>query len=120
MGPHFRTPVPGPTEKRRCPVSSEIKNSVAPVQDSYATNKTFAELGVLPELVGVLSEQGITTAFPIQALTISDALAGRDRERAGKHRPRHHAGVKLTVLAAGVDTAGQIGHELRIELASRE
>ena len=59
-------------------MSSEIKNSVASVQDSYATNKTFAELGVLPELVGVLSEQGITTAFPIQALTISDALAGRD------------------------------------------
>jgi superfamily II DNA/RNA helicase len=47
-------------------------------QDSYATNKTFAELGVLPELVAVLTAQGITTAFPIQALTISDALAGRD------------------------------------------
>jgi len=59
-------------------VSSEIKDSVPSAHDSYATNKTFAELGVLPELVGVLSAQGITTAFPIQALTISDALAGRD------------------------------------------
>jgi len=59
-------------------VSSEIKDSVPSAQDLYATNKTFAELGVLPELVAVLSEQGITTAFPIQALTISDALAGRD------------------------------------------
>jgi superfamily II DNA/RNA helicase len=59
-------------------VSSEIKDSVPSAQDLYATNKTFAELGVLPELVTVLSEQGITTAFPIQALTISDALAGRD------------------------------------------
>src|ERR1700728_634828 len=78
LGPLFPTPVPGPTEKRRCPVSSEINKSVASAPDSYATNKTFAELGVLPELVKVLSKQGITTAFPIQALTISDALAGRD------------------------------------------
>ena len=59
-------------------MSSEIKDSVPSAQDLYATNKTFAELGVLPELVTVLSEQGITTAFPIQALTISAALAGRD------------------------------------------
>jgi superfamily II DNA/RNA helicase len=47
-------------------------------EDSYATNKTFAELLVSPELVAVLTAQGITTAFPIQAMTISDALAGRD------------------------------------------
>ncbi|MEO9180683.1 MAG: DEAD/DEAH box helicase, partial [Acidimicrobiales bacterium] len=59
-------------------MSSETKESVPSAQDSYATNKSFAELGVLPDLVRVLSEQGITTAFPIQALTINDALAGRD------------------------------------------
>jgi superfamily II DNA/RNA helicase len=47
-------------------------------EDSYATNKTFEELKVSPELVAVLTAQGITTAFPIQAMTISDALAGRD------------------------------------------
>ena len=47
-------------------------------EDSYATNMTFEELLVSPELVAVLTAQGITTAFPIQALTISDALAGRD------------------------------------------
>ena len=46
--------------------------------DSYDTKKTFAELGVVPELVSVLTAQGITTAFPIQAMTIADALAGRD------------------------------------------
>lgn len=39
---------------------------------------TFAELGVVPELAGALSARGIETAFPIQQLTISDALAGRD------------------------------------------
>jgi superfamily II DNA/RNA helicase len=39
---------------------------------------TFDALGVAPDLVAALAERGITTAFPIQALTIADALAGRD------------------------------------------
>jgi superfamily II DNA/RNA helicase len=39
---------------------------------------TFAELGVHRDLCVELTSQGITTAFPIQALTIHDALAGRD------------------------------------------
>jgi superfamily II DNA/RNA helicase len=62
----------------RVSVSSETIESVASGADSYATNKTFVDLGVSNELVDVLSAQGITTAFPIQALTIADALAGRD------------------------------------------
>ncbi|MGA7834772.1 MAG: DEAD/DEAH box helicase [Acidimicrobiales bacterium] len=59
-------------------MSSETVESVASGEDSYATNKTFAGLGVADALVAVLSAQGITTAFPIQAMTIADALAGRD------------------------------------------
>jgi len=47
-------------------------------QDSYITTTTFAELGVRDELVSLLESQGITTAFPIQVMTIHDALAGRD------------------------------------------
>ncbi|MGH9075551.1 MAG: DEAD/DEAH box helicase, partial [Acidimicrobiales bacterium] len=39
---------------------------------------TFDQLGLLPELVGALHEQGITEPFPIQELTVADALAGRD------------------------------------------
>jgi superfamily II DNA/RNA helicase len=39
---------------------------------------TFEELGVAPELVAVLSSQGITSPFPVQALTIPDGIAGRD------------------------------------------
>ncbi len=46
--------------------------------ESYATDLTFADLNVDPRLVATLESQGITTAFPIQALTIGDALAGRD------------------------------------------
>jgi len=59
-------------------VSSETKESLTSSVDSYATNKTFADLGVHPDLCAVLERQGITTAFPIQAMTIADALAGRD------------------------------------------
>ena len=46
--------------------------------DSYATTVTFEELGVHPDLCAELTRQGISTAFPIQAMTIHDALAGRD------------------------------------------
>ncbi len=42
------------------------------------TQLTFASLGIAPELVKVLSDQGIEAPFPVQALTIPDALAGRD------------------------------------------
>ncbi|HEX7276297.1 MAG TPA: DEAD/DEAH box helicase [Acidimicrobiales bacterium] len=39
---------------------------------------TFDALGVSPRLVTALQTAGITTPLPIQALTIADALAGRD------------------------------------------
>jgi superfamily II DNA/RNA helicase len=59
-------------------VSSEKEESVTSSLDSYTSNKTFADLGVQKELCDVLEKQGITTAFPIQAMTIHDALDGRD------------------------------------------
>lgn len=46
--------------------------------DTYETVRTFESLGVSEPLVKELADQGISTAFPIQALTIADALAGRD------------------------------------------
>jgi superfamily II DNA/RNA helicase len=39
---------------------------------------TFADLGVDPDVVAVLDSQGITSTFPIQSLTLPDALAGND------------------------------------------
>jgi superfamily II DNA/RNA helicase len=39
---------------------------------------TFEELGVPASLTDALTSQGITAPFPIQSLTIQDALAGRD------------------------------------------
>jgi superfamily II DNA/RNA helicase len=39
---------------------------------------TFESLGLSADLVEALSDAGITHPFPIQSLTIADALAGRD------------------------------------------
>jgi len=39
---------------------------------------TFAELGLSPDIVDALEAAGISHPFPIQSLTIPDALAGRD------------------------------------------
>ncbi len=39
---------------------------------------TFDALGVDADLVAALAQRGITAPFPIQTLTIADALAGRD------------------------------------------
>src|SRR4051794_21458248 len=39
---------------------------------------TFAQLGVPADLVNLLTQQGITSPFPIQAATVPDALAGYD------------------------------------------
>jgi superfamily II DNA/RNA helicase len=40
--------------------------------------RSFAQLGVPGPLVRVLAKDGKTTAFPIQAATLGDSLAGRD------------------------------------------
>jgi superfamily II DNA/RNA helicase len=48
------------------------------MSESTDVPTTFADLGVAPDLVEVLDSQGIRQPFAIQALTIADALAGRD------------------------------------------
>lgn len=40
--------------------------------------RTFVELGVAPAIVEALQAKGIEYSFPIQEMTIPDALAGRD------------------------------------------
>jgi superfamily II DNA/RNA helicase len=39
---------------------------------------TFSSLGISEDICHALAERGITTAFPIQEMTIPDILAGRD------------------------------------------
>lgn len=46
--------------------------------NELATNTTFADLGIAPDLLSVLIDAGFETPFPIQAMTIPDGLAGID------------------------------------------
>ncbi|HWH31104.1 MAG TPA: DEAD/DEAH box helicase [Egibacteraceae bacterium] len=39
---------------------------------------TFSDLGVSPKIIAALAKRGIDAPFPIQALTIADAMTGRD------------------------------------------
>lgn len=49
-----------------------------PATTPATDSPTFRDLGLAPELVEALDAQGIREPFPIQAMTIPDALAGRD------------------------------------------
>jgi len=63
---------------------------------------SFRELKVPEELLTVLTRQGITTPFPIQAATLPDALAGRDvlgRGRTGSGKTLAFALPTITALA---------------------
>ncbi len=42
------------------------------------TTTSFADLGVAEDIVAELDSQGITTPFPIQTMTLPDAIAGTD------------------------------------------
>ena len=80
--------------------------------DSYATSSTFAGLGVHPDLCAVLESQGITTAFPIQAMTIHDALAGRDicgKAKTGSGKTLGFGLPMLQRVAASVAPTGPPG-----------
>jgi superfamily II DNA/RNA helicase len=57
---------------------ADVDGATSSDGDVYETVRTFDSLGVAEPLVKALADQGITTAFPIQSLTIADALAGRD------------------------------------------
>jgi len=50
----------------------------AQAPEHLGTDTTFAKLGVDDDLLDVLTADGITSPFPIQALCIPDAMSGRD------------------------------------------
>jgi superfamily II DNA/RNA helicase len=89
---------------------------------------TFESLGLATDLVASLADRGITEPFPVQAVTLPDALAGRDVcgraptgsgktiafglplvERVEKARPRRPSAL---VLAPTRELAAQIVREL--------
>ncbi len=65
-------------------------------------SKLFTELGIYQPIASALSAKGITSAFPIQELTIPDALAGKDVSGKAK------TGSGKT-LAFGLPTIQQLG-----------
>jgi len=89
---------------------------------------SFTDLGVPADLVAVLAHAGITEPFPVQALTITDLLAGRDVcgsaptgsgktiafgiplvERVGRSKPKR---PRALILAPTRELAAQIQREL--------
>lgn len=64
------SPATAPTTRYEDPADDETPSEVP--------ERTFAELGIAPDLIQVLNDTGITDPFPVQTLTIPDALAGRD------------------------------------------
>ncbi|WP_127843353.1 DEAD/DEAH box helicase [Actinomyces wuliandei] len=65
------------------PVLEESVPDVTDGEDTQAgtetaARRTFADLGVEPEICDALADKGITHPFPIQALTLPIALKGQD------------------------------------------
>jgi superfamily II DNA/RNA helicase len=92
------------------PPGSEPDATDGTGNDTYATTETFASLGVCEPLVSALDDQGITSAFPIQALTIADALAGRDvcgKAKTGSGKTLAFGLPLLQRLAAAMGTSAE-------------
>jgi superfamily II DNA/RNA helicase len=66
----------------------------------------FAELGVPEPLVASLARTGISTAFPIQAATLPDSLAGRDVLGRGRTGSGKTVAFAIPVVVALTATKG--------------
>jgi len=74
--------------------------------DPITPGVTFTSLGVPAQIAAALASAGIITPFPIQALTLPDALAGRDvlgRGRTGSGKTLAFS-IPLVVALAGGHT----------------
>lgn len=84
---------------------------------------TFGELGVPGPLVRVLAADGKKTAFPIQADTLPDSLAGRDvlgRGRTGSGKTLAFC-LPLVARLGSYDSLGEIAmNEFRREMKRRQ
>ena len=102
--------------------------------DLVGTAKTFRDFGIAEPICAALEAEGITTAFPIQALTLPIALDGHDvigqartgtgktfafgipiLERLGEAgREREPAAPRALVVVPTRELAIQVGDDLRI------
>ena len=52
--------------------------AIQATKQATADVQTFADFAIHPDIVGALAAHGITTPFPIQAMTLPVALSGHD------------------------------------------
>ncbi|MEU9669393.1 DEAD/DEAH box helicase [Streptomyces bobili] len=74
------------------------------VEADKAPELTFTDLGLPESVVRKLTQNGVTSPFPIQAATIPDAMAGKDilgRGRTGSGKTLSFGLPTLTTLAGG-------------------
>lgn len=95
-----------------------------PMNDGEESNPiTFGELGVPGPLVRVLAADGKKTAFPIQADTLPDSLAGRDvlgRGRTGSGKTLAFS-IPLVTRLGSCDSLGETAmKEFRDEIKRRK
>ena len=95
-----------------------------PMNDGEESKRiTFGELGVPGPLVRVLAADGKKTAFPIQADTLPDSLAGRDvlgRGRTGSGKTLAFS-IPLVTRLGSYDSLGQTAmKEFRDEIKRRK
>jgi superfamily II DNA/RNA helicase len=60
------------------PAGAAVPEAEAPASESPVSAKTFRDFGIAEPICAALDAEGITTAFPIQALTLPVALDGHD------------------------------------------
>jgi superfamily II DNA/RNA helicase len=60
------------------PEGAAVPSAEATANDAPANAKTFRDFGIAEPICAALEAEGITTAFPIQALTLPVALDGHD------------------------------------------
>ena len=85
------------------PTLDAVRTATPPVSAADGPTVSFDELGVPDRVVKSLATRGITSAFPIQAATLPDSLAGRDvigRGRTGSGKTVAFAVPTVTAIAA--------------------
>ncbi|MEY9929601.1 superfamily II DNA/RNA helicase [Catenulispora sp. GP43] len=92
-----------PADRERSPAKSkfELPHSTTPVLPAVGA---FSELDMPAALLTALTQQGLTTPFPIQASTLPSSLAGRDVLGRGRTGSGKTIAFGLAVLAR---TAGR-------------
>jgi superfamily II DNA/RNA helicase len=120
------------------PTTAELPAAAEPAAAELPLGKTFRDFGIAEPICAALETEGITTAFPIQALTLSIALDGHDligqaRTGTGKtlafgipilerisETPREKASPRALIVVPTRELAIQVADDLRIASAQMD